>query len=43
VTQEAGVTEFTLATHDFTHVGFMVGGLLTRRGSPAGFLTAANL
>ena len=26
--QEAGVTEFTFATHDFAHVSFMVGGLL---------------
>ena len=43
MTQETGVTEFSFATHDFTHVGFMVGGLLTRRGSPAGFLTADNL
>ena len=43
MSQEPGVTEFTFATHDFTHVSFMVGGLSTRRGSPEGFVTADNL
>lgn len=43
MTQEACVTESTFATHDFAHVGFIVGGLMTRRGSPAGFLAVDNL
>lgn len=34
MTQGADITESTFATHDFTHVGIIVGGLLTRRASP---------